>query len=314
MDPLTHAIVGMALGAQSGGGITIANGALVAAALGAVAPDLDVVAQFWGDLAYLKQHRGFSHSLPGLMGIALVVGGLLSPFYYDISFLNLVGWAFVGAFSHTILDLFNSYGVQILWPFSRKMYTASLLMIFDPILMALCFTAMILGARGVKSPWLGGIFVIYLGVRWVMRMWATHLVKKRLSRRYYEIKVVTMPSLNSLFKWDFIARVPGRNIVGSVDLLRKRLKILRRLHYIKEDMKKILVNSCLGRHFQQFTPFFHVFYEKHEDKVIGRFVDLRYYVKDRFLHNGTIVMNEDLDVEEAVFQPYSLSRRVYLSE
>jgi inner membrane protein len=194
------------------------------------------------------------------------------------------------------------------------MYTASLLMIFDPILMALCFTAMILGARGVKSPWLGGIFVIYLGVRWVMRMWATHLVKKRLSRRYYEIKVVTMPSLNSLFKWDFIARVPGRNIVGSVDLLRKRLKILRRLHYIKEDMKKILVNSCLGRHFQQFTPFFHVFYEKHEDKVIGRFVDLRYYVKDRFLHNGTIVMNEDLDVEEAVFQPYSLSRRVYLSE
>ncbi len=313
MDPLTHAIVGMALGSQSGGGVSLANGALVAAALGAVAPDLDVVAQFWGDLAYLKQHRCFSHSLPGIFGIALAAGGLLSLFY-DLSFSSLMGWAFLGAFSHTFLDLCNSYGVQILWPFNKKMYTANLLMIFDPVLIVLCLAAIVWGIHGMNSSQLGGSFIIYLGVRWGMRMWAGYLVKKRFSRRYRQIKVVIMPSLNSLFKWDFIARVPGRNIVGSVDLLRKRLKILRRLHYIKEDMKKVLVNSTLGRHFQQFTPFFHVFCEKHEDKVIGRFMDLRYYVKDRFLHNGMIVMTEDLDVEEAVFQPYSLSRRVYLPE
>ena len=60
MDPLTHALAGVLTASFSGEPMSITNPILLGALLGSMAPDLDIVYQTKGDVAYLKNHRGFN--------------------------------------------------------------------------------------------------------------------------------------------------------------------------------------------------------------------------------------------------------------
>ena len=308
MDPLTHAVIGMMIGSTAGG-TSIANGAVVASTLGAVMPDLDIVAAFWGDHAFLKQHRCYSHSIPGLAVISAGLAAALVPFYHEAGFATLVFWAFLGAFSHSLMDMFNSYGVKILWPFSPRKWTFSLLMIFDPVIFALAVLITFADQDAFYRPVAAGAILLYLLVRFLMRQWAYYLVKKRLARRYPGVRVIVLPSMRYFFKWDFIARLPQKDLVGTVNLVRRRFRIVRRLKCANEKMVKFLSESALGKLFHDFTPFCHINCEVVGDNLVGRFIDLRYFSGGNFLHNGTIVMDRDLKVKEAVFQPFNKSRR-----
>jgi len=314
MDPITHAVVGLLIGTKSGAGISLANGAMVASTLGAVAPDFDIVAQLWGDYVYLKQHRTFSHSLPGLALISLGLGGILGFFYPETGFWNLAFWAMLGALSHTFLDLFNSYGVGALWPWQRKKYTANLLTIFDPVLFGLVLLMIYFRQN---TLWTGAALtglVFYFLFRVSMRHLAWCIVSRRLKRRYPEVRVVMLPAGSNFFKWEFIALLPQRKIIGKVDLFRLRFRIVRRFRCLHSELEGALAETVLGRVFREFTPFMHVECRQEGDKIIGSFMDLRYHVKDRFLHNGTLVLDREMNVEEAVFQPYSPSRKIVLIE
>jgi inner membrane protein len=313
MDPFTHGMVGMAIGVLSQGGVSLTNGILAACTLGAIAPDLDIIAQCWGDLAYLKQHRVISHSIPGILSISLIVAGVLKPFYPLNNYSDLFYWSFLGAFSHSILDFLNSYGVRILWPFSKKMWTANLLTLVDPVLI----TASLLIAFG-KNWEAKGIFaflflVFYPLLRWAFRCQAKRIIENCLGHLSEEVKIIVLPSRCRFFKWDFIVKHSDWHLVGSLDLFWKKLQIYCKLEKIKEEMKEIFLRSPLGRVFQEFTPFFHILYEVRNNKIIARFMDLRYYARNRFLHNGLLIMDLDFKVEKAVFQPYAPSRRTYLA-
>lgn len=309
MDPITHAVIGIMIGSKSAGGLTLANGALVASTLGAVMPDLDIVAAFWGDYAYLKQHRCFSHSIPGLVLISFGLAAALTPFYPGAALAGLAFWAFLGAFSHSLVDMFNSYGVKTLWPFSRKRWTASLLMIFDPVIFALVVFMIIAGHNRMYNLAAAGGILFYLVLRFLMRRWAYYLVKRRLSRRYPGVRVVVLPSIRYFFKWDFIARLPQKDMVGTVSLLRRRFRIVRRLRRANDKIAKTLSESALGILFREFTPFCHINCELEGDMLVGRFIDLRYFNGADFLHNGTLIMDRNMRVKEAVFQPFNKSRR-----
>lgn len=301
MDPITHGLVGVLIGSKSAGGLALSNSALIASTIGAIAPDFDIIGQFWGDYVYLKQHRVFSHSFPGLIILSLGVSAVLSIFFPE-SFTALFLWTFLGAMSHTAMDLFNSYGVSILWPLNKKKFTLNLLTVFDPLLFSLLVAAII-------YPLWGSLFLaLYIGIRFLFRHWAFNRVSKGLMNS--SAKIFILPSFVSSFKWDFIAIVPGKKIIGRMDMLSRRIRILNNLESIKGELEKAISDSILGQIFREFTPFVHIECEKVEDKLVARFMDLRYYFKDRFLHNGTMVLDEDLKIEEAVFQPYSPSRRI----
>ncbi len=313
MDPLTHALIGIIIGSKAGGALSWNDGIMVATTLGAVMPDLDIAAQFWGDYNYLKQHRGFSHSLAGLFVTSVAVGAALGLLYPAIGITSLMMWTFLGALSHTLIDLFNSYGVNFAWPISKKKWTANLLMSFDPVLFMLGVAWIFVGKNGQYEANLALGAVCYLFIRYLMREHARRVVKRRLKRRYLAVKVVVMPSMSNIFKWDFIAELPERRIVGHIDLLKRNLRIAKRLHYLNKPLRQALTATVLGKVFSEFTPFFHIECELIDGKVVGHFMDLRYRVRDRFLHNGTLIFDDNMNVEEAIFQPFSLSRRNYLN-
>ncbi len=314
MDPITHAAVGLVLGSLGAEPLTINNGIVVATTLGAVAPDFDIVTRLWGEFSYLKQHRGFSHSLPGLGLIAVTLGVILSIIYPQYGVGTLALWAFIGTLSHSMLDLLNSYGVKILWPFSRKKWAANLLMLFDPVLFSLCLTMLMFKPHPLYGWIMLTVFSTYLFVRFLMRNWAYRLVSVRLLKRFPEAKINILPSKYNFFRWDCIVLTKRKKIVGTVDLLRRKFKITRRLHSMTGEIIKAINATLLGRVFHDFTPFYHIEYKKKNDKIVGRFVDLRYRVKDRFLHSGTLIMDEQLQVQEAIFQPFNLTHKIYLEE
>lgn len=313
MDPISHGIVGAAIGAAGGLDVSLTNPYFLATIMGAVSPDLDIVYQCWGDWIYLKHHRGFSHSLPGLFCFAFLTGGILSLLFPASSFFMLFFWALVGTLSHTFLDLLNSYGVMLLYPFSRKKYTLNLLMITDPFLLLGGMAMVFCGYYGWPFLYLALILLIsYLIIRLFMRRRA-----ERLIRHYYGgylTRLVVMPAFIGIVKWDFIATVQNKNIVGQINLLNCKITVYKKLKLISEEIIEKLEQTKIGKIFREFTPLFHIEYFLEGNKIIGRFIDLRYFVKNRFLHHGTVIMDKKSNVvEKELFQPYSPNNSIEIN-
>ena len=135
MDPVTHVAAGVLI-SQVMPGPSRGWSALAGAAF-ALLPDIDYFLIFVDRLAFIRHHRGFTHSLAALFLFALLgaaLGRALGGprWFRPILFLGLAVLA-----SHLLLDLATSYGTQILFPFSRQRFTLDWLFIIDPYLTGL---------------------------------------------------------------------------------------------------------------------------------------------------------------------------------
>ena len=146
MDPLTHLTTGVIcsqlLPAPS------RWWAAAAGAIFAVLPDVDYFFIFWDRLAFIRYHRGFTHSLVALPLFALA-GALLGRFLGgDRWFRPLFILGLMALSSHLLLDLATSYGTQLLNPFSRRRFALDWIFIIDPY-----FTALLVAGAIAALSW-----------------------------------------------------------------------------------------------------------------------------------------------------------------
>lgn len=309
MDPITHALVGAAVGVFVGADVSLTSPEMLAVSIGAVLPDIDILYQCWGDYIYLKKHRGFSHSLLGLVILAGFLGGLMFLIYPGTTWESLFLWALLGGVSHSFLDLLNSYGVMLFYPFNHRKYTLNLLMITDPFLIIISLVTLYLGYK--KYSWLGSLvcLFIYLTIRYLMRKKAERRIRKIYSK--YLCELVVMPAFFGLIKWDFIVQVKGKNIVGQINIINNKIKIHKKLKLIGKEIQETLEKTKIGFLFKEFTPFCHIDYSEEGNKLIGNFTDMRYFVKNRFLHHGTVILDKkEHKVLKALFQPYDPNNKI----
>ncbi|NLI60421.1 MAG: metal-dependent hydrolase [Clostridiales bacterium] len=310
MDLITHGAVGLALGSLAGGPDIINNPLAIGSFIGSIIPDGDIIYQLKGDYAYLKNHRGPSHSI--IMGIivSLVLAGLLRAFFNDFSFLSIFAWTFGSYMLHIGLDIFNSYGAKILWPFSQKKIGSGLLLIFDPVLLIsagiIYFAQSQHWARIAGSI---GVFILYLVFRWVL--------KKRVYMcllKYFNLggnqRIVVMPSMLRLFKWDFILYQEKRIITGRVSILTKDVEVRDYLERSHSKLENVVMDTKIGRFFKEFSPHYHVEWTKDGDNHKAVITDLRYYVKGKYLHRATALFDAKLKPVHAAFQPYSKEKEI----
>jgi inner membrane protein len=98
---------------------------------GSVLPDLDVLFMALGKRFYLKNHQGSTHSLILSPVYALLVAYPLSdPFGFSwfVFFAALTGF-----WIHYLLDLTNTFGISLIWPFSRKRYSYDAVFFIDSV-------------------------------------------------------------------------------------------------------------------------------------------------------------------------------------
>jgi membrane-bound metal-dependent hydrolase YbcI (DUF457 family) len=137
MDPITHGITGALLGkayfSKRDGRVSI-----FAATLGAVFPDIDVIAEAISrdPLAIIKYHRGITHSFLGLPFFAMALAWL-TRWLARLCKFESPSWAIltliygVGIASHILLDGMTSFGTRMWTPFSQRRVAWDLLFIID---------------------------------------------------------------------------------------------------------------------------------------------------------------------------------------
>lgn len=112
---------------------------MAAGLIGALAPDVDVVARLWDPMAAIAVHRTATHSFIGGAIVVLGVAGLVWGLRRE-SFFRLFGFAYLGLLSHIGSDLLTSFGTAILWPLTDRRFALAQHYLIDPI-----FTILALG-------------------------------------------------------------------------------------------------------------------------------------------------------------------------
>ena len=140
MDNLAHSLAGAALGEA---GLKKKTGlAMAALIIGANLPDIDVLGLLVNE--NLAWRRGWTHGpiamliLPPLLAAALVLfdqvqgkRGTRPADRLPIHRGWLLALAYIGWFSHPLLDYMNTYGIRLLMPFSDRWFYGDVLFIID---------------------------------------------------------------------------------------------------------------------------------------------------------------------------------------
>ena len=164
MDPVSHVAWGIVT-ANLLPGPDAALPRLVIAGAAAAAPDLDFVTKFFKNIYFLKYHHSVTHSFVGVsvVGVAIAaVGHLIFP---AVGFWEAYLIALVAGISHCLLDLvMHGTGAMVLWPFRRRMITASLLLGLNPTTtharcheksLRVCLVCQLHSAVRSRMTWLG---------------------------------------------------------------------------------------------------------------------------------------------------------------
>ncbi|WP_395505787.1 metal-dependent hydrolase [Ectopseudomonas hydrolytica] len=248
MDSITQAVLGASVQGALLGRWQGRKALLYGAAL-ATLPDLDVVIDYGDAVGNMTYHRGFSHSLFVLSGLALLLTWLIRryrphPGYSDRRLL-LTLWLVL--ITHPLLDAFTSYGTQLFWPLMPTPTAWSSLFIIDPLytlpLIAAVVISLFTGLR--ENSWripsvALAVSTLYIGFSMAGKFMAEQRVEAELARQGIQAEqlFVTPTPLNTLL-WRVIV-LDGEHyheaLVGWLDAAPPQLQRLPRGIELREQL------------------------------------------------------------------------------
>ncbi|PAB61400.1 metal-dependent hydrolase [Anaeromicrobium sediminis] len=313
MDPLTHAIIGLGIGSFAQNTMDITNPLVIGCVIGSVIPDIDVVARIKDDFLYLKHHRGMTHTIPGLGVLSAIIAVTLKLFFV-VPFMQLFFWTFLGALSHSLFDMLNSYGVKLFNPIGNKKQKKGILMLYDPIISILCI--LLIMVKNKTWIFYGSTLLIF----------GAYLVFKSMSKNSSENKVLEyykdnnvehiemLPALIALNKWAFVTRTGDEYIVGQFDWINNKVEETKRFKRESQYDLELFKKSNAGKHFSNFTPIYHIRREEEGPYTVLKSTDLRYYLNNNFMHHATVVLDKDENIVQSFFHPYKVHKKVQVAE
>ncbi len=194
MDPVTHAAAGLLI-SQLLPGPSRGWSALAGTAF-ALLPDLDYFLIFVDRLAFIRHHRGFTHSLLALFLFALLgaaLGRALGGprWFRPLLFLGLAVLA-----SHLLLDLATSYGTQVLFPCSRQRFTLDWLFIIDPYLTGLLLGGAVAALAAATWGRTAGTYLLAAAGAYVLLCGFYHHQALTLARQMFHPPAAIAPAGN----------------------------------------------------------------------------------------------------------------------
>jgi inner membrane protein len=206
MDTVTHGIAGSVL-ARTLTERSSARAALLLGLIGGMLPDIDM---FFlnGRIAYLRSHRGWTHSFVLLPVFALALA-LLAKVLYRFArhapLRTLFLFAAVGIASHIFFDWITSFGIMFWMPFNRRRYALDWVFILDPfftgIVSLALFAATILRPKGRLLSTIGSLVLFaYVALCAVLHAEALR-AWKRIDAPPPGAKVAVLPQFLSPFRW-----------------------------------------------------------------------------------------------------------------
>lgn len=208
MDSITQVMLGASIQGALLGRWQGRKALLYGAMLGTL-PDLDVVIDYGDAVANMTQHRGFSHSLLVLFGVAVLLTWLvlrLHP-HPGYSRQRLFATLALVLLTHPLLDSFTSYGTQLFWPLMPTPLAWSSIFIIDPLYTTPLAIAVLLGLlfglrdKMAKAPLVAlALSTLYLGSTLAGKHMAEQRVEAQLALQGIQAEALfsTPTPLNSL--------------------------------------------------------------------------------------------------------------------
>lgn len=226
MDSVTQAVLGAGIAGALMGPRYGRKAILAGAALGTL-PDLDVLINYGDPIAQMINHRGFSHSLFVLTGVAILLAWLAKRFRLHrdgagYGRLLLTIWLIL--ITHPLLDAFTSYGTQLWWPLRPTPASWSSVFIIDPFytlpLLTGVLVALVLGPRAAVSRAMGVLLLVsagYLGASQYAKHWAENRVIELLAEQgRTPVAMFSVPQPFNIVLWRVVARMEDGNYVEAV--------------------------------------------------------------------------------------------------
>ncbi|MGG4775336.1 metal-dependent hydrolase [Paenalcaligenes sp. Me52] len=249
MDSLTQAVLGASICGSTIGRYHGRKAAIAGAVL-ATLPDLDVVMRYQDPILAMTSHRGFSHSLFVLTGLALLLTclwRLMRPDpRYGASRLFLALW--LTLITHPLLDAFTSYGTQLLWPLEPIPQSWASIFIIDPVytLPLLVATLLLLGWGGrsgvIKTcHWALGLSTAYLALTVTIQHHVDTQAQARVQQLgYTPTASFTTPELFTTLLWRSIVRtdagVDCEVITGLLDTTESEYFCAANNHHLADNL------------------------------------------------------------------------------
>ena len=229
MDSLTQIALGAAVGEAAIGRKVGRKAALWGAVAGTI-PDLDVLAYpLLTEAEKLGWHRGYSHSLIFVLALAPIMGWAINKIHKHHG--NWRDWtllAFLGLFTHVLLDSFTVYGTQLFKPFSKYQVGFNSISIIDPLYTLPLLAGVIIALVMSRSRPTGRI-INYLGLALStgyllltvgIKMYVGDRVEQSLDQNEISCeRYMTAPTLFNSILWRATAEAESGYYVGYYSLL-----------------------------------------------------------------------------------------------
>jgi len=229
MDSITQAVLGAAI-AEAGFRKQLGRTALFFGAACGTFPDLDVFSGFIDPWLDLVAHRGPTHSLvvlPFVAAVAGVIGARISRKGDWKTWAHCAFWALI---THPLLDVFTSFGTQLLSPISDTRFALDAASIVDPVYTFPLIGALVLAFRRGSVDWrirtrritaiALGWGCVWLGVGMVNHSIAWGHAEDALDKAGFEpVEMRVMPLLLNHFAYRYAARdASGTLAVGHASV------------------------------------------------------------------------------------------------
>lgn len=236
MDTVTQMLFGGVLG-QAAFRERLGRRAMAAGAAVALLPDLDVVAGWSGGaFASWQHHRALTHSLffAPLAG-PLIGWGLWrlerwweAPPDPDRKRLRAWIWlSMLALVTHPLIDLFTSYGTQLLWPLTTTRFAIDSMPIIDPLYSLILIVALLVGVffkRRVRLAQDVGAAALFLVFVYTFAGWAINERIRQVAEADFGRPAIVSayPQLFQPFYRRVVAVTPEAAHVGYYSILNPR--------------------------------------------------------------------------------------------
>ena len=226
MDSFTQIALGIAIAEVCAGKKLKNKTVLYGAVLGTI-PDLDViVGLFLNPVDAILIHRGISHSLFLFLFLSPILGWIISKIERNkINFIQASGMVFWCLFTHVLLDLFTSWGTQILWPLDYR-FALKTIFVIDPLYTIPLMITLILVWKTKdtilrKKYFIRGLFIssFYLLLSCFIKIYALNQFEKALTKQgIHYSEIIVKPTAFNLILWNANVATQENYLLGDYSL------------------------------------------------------------------------------------------------
>ncbi|EIA08017.1 metal-dependent hydrolase [Flavobacterium frigoris] len=227
MDSFTQIALGIAV-AEIFAGKKLKNKTILYGSVLGTIPDLDVVVGLFLDpVNAVLIHRGISHSLFLFLFLSPVLGWMISKTEKNrINFLRASTMVFWCLFTHVILDMFTSWGTQILWPLDYR-FALKTIFVVDPLYTIPLVISLIVVWKtkdtAIRKKYITKGLIIsssYLLLSCFIKLYALNQFEKALNKQgIHYSEIIVKPTAFNIILWNANVATPDSYLLADYSLL-----------------------------------------------------------------------------------------------